>query len=174
MDTLSEKPRTHLFIKNAPFKKLTPNSDITSEEFQPEKILYKRGAMSGFVQSMLKKAGVKKTKKKQQKLDMDPDTVFEDDDENEAVNKGAINLLRHSMISEYYENIRKQKREATPEERDLIAKRFRHSPVTNESYVRNLKIDTLEEETLEYRAKDDDKPVEPRRSTRERKDRWVY
>ena len=170
VESLSQKPRTHFFIKSAPFRKLKPESDLLSDEFQPEKILYTRGAMSGFVQNMLKKAGVKKTKKKAQAtLDMDPDAVFEDEDEDEAVNKGAINLLRHSMISEYYENIRKKLgREATAEERETIAKRFRHSPVTNESYVRVLKIDKLEEEALEFRAKDDDKPVEPRRSTRDR------
>lgn len=50
--------------------------------------------------------------------------------------KSAVNLLRHSKISEFF--VRNPV--ASAEERARLAAQFRHAPVTTEAYVRRLRV----------------------------------
>ncbi len=134
-EDILQHPRDFLFIKNNVYNKLQP-SDLTVGE----EALYKDGRMSAFVGDMLLKAGVKKKTPVKNK-------------EGGYHNVGSINLLRHSFISEYH----KKNPKASPEDKAKLALQFKHSPITNIKYIREVGIDKLSEAELKARMKKDEK-----------------
>ena len=138
--SLTQKPRQYVFIKQAVFDRIEKNDEVEEcEDNKCANLLYASG-LSSFVSAMLKKAGVKTDK-------------LEINELGGGINKGSISLLRHAKISEELKKIRSEA------EREALAASMAHSPMTQISYVRKMKIDKLDEdEKLKIEKKAENKP----------------
>jgi len=149
--SVAEKPREYLFIKNEAFKRAKKGDDAEScEDNDCKNLLYSKGTLSSFVSAFLKKAGVKQNNE-------------ELEEAGGKVNKGAISLLRHAKISEYFKT-----HTMTEEARTTLAKQFMHSPLTSQAYVRQLEIDKMdfsEMEKVEEAAEKPTKKASPNKTT---------
>lgn len=115
-EDLRVKKREHLFIKNEIYQKLKPRSRVVDS-----KGLYAGGAMSSFITSMLKKAGIK----------------AEANEHGGTNNGGGVNLLRHAWVTEWHKN----NPNATAQQKQDLAKKMAHTPMTNLGYIRKTRDD---------------------------------
>ncbi len=142
-ESLKAKPRKYLFVKDAVYKSLNAKSKPT----QTEKDLYGTDihSLSSFIGNLLKKSGLK-----------DPDVY-----DVKTENKGSVNLLRHAKVSEDLEN------DPSAKNRDDLARKMLHAPITQIDYVRQLKIHEMSENEMEQIEKTDEK--EKRKKKKEKK-----
>jgi len=128
-DSLKKKPRKYLIIKDSIYQKLTTSKETNNKLLGDDPTYGSKGALSSFINDMLITSGVKP--KNQAKTD--------------THNRGSINLLRKSTVSETLKDIR----DVNEDKREELSKQMLHSPATQLNYVRKLGIDKMSEDQME-------------------------
>lgn len=92
--------------------------------------------------------------------------TLEDTKKGSTTNVGNLNLLRHAYISEAL-----SKAKVSEEERVLLAKRMKHSPIMSAQYVRHFvkKLDEIKDDVEEEPEEPDEPEPEPKPKAKARK-----